>query len=244
MSRITDIFKCNSCEGLLKHPVTLPCGDSVCKEHIDRLFHAGAPSTNIKFAFCKKCNEKCIIPQNGLKINATLDMLLQREIEKLNLNKYQEAKKSCLALRGVINEYDNIKSEPRGKINKDFQKLRLQVDSIRKAIKNKVDELANEMIDDLTQSEETSFRFTATNARVIFKDFGEIKQQLNAWITELDKYEVDEAYCKEVLNYTTNEMPFIKGELTSLDTKLADSTYNYISRHLNSIYLDNLNKIL
>jgi hypothetical protein len=243
--KITEIFKCNFCNRLLTHPVTLPCGDSVCLEHISKLLEDYDNGTveNYKFVLCKKCNDPIVVPKNGLKINTILEMLLQREIEKLNLIKYHEATKSCIELRNAINTYEKIKADPRGKINKDFDTLRNRVDSTRNEIKTKVDDIANKLIINLKGSQNESTEYTINNAKYIFKNFDEIKRRVNAWIPELERFEVDETKCKDILSQTSRDLPLVKSELTSLDTKLINSNFYEIDRHLNSLYLDSFKKL-
>ena len=63
---IKDELTCKYCKQIFNNPITLSCGDSICKHHIEELI---SNNTSNKFA-CPLCNEE-ILNQN-LSVNKIL----------------------------------------------------------------------------------------------------------------------------------------------------------------------------
>ena len=74
-------INCKSCGKILKQPVVLPCGHSICKHH-----ETEDNNQNIE---CIKCNKSFEIPSDGFAPNCDLESLLLREINELDLGEKQ-----------------------------------------------------------------------------------------------------------------------------------------------------------
>jgi WD40 repeat protein len=57
------------CQKYLKEPITLPCGDMICKEHLDE---------QLERFKCPSCNEECLVPDGGFRINWRMNDLLNK----------------------------------------------------------------------------------------------------------------------------------------------------------------------
>jgi hypothetical protein len=56
-------FVCPSCKKYLKDPITLPCGDALCKDHVDD------KATTLT---CPECQEEHAVPKSGFRVNKRL----------------------------------------------------------------------------------------------------------------------------------------------------------------------------
>ena len=63
---------CSNCSRIFKNPILLPCGDSVCLEHLKE--RDVVKANKIK---CKKCNEEFGVKSNQFKSNEDLKNLIE-----------------------------------------------------------------------------------------------------------------------------------------------------------------------
>ena len=70
IDQVKNLFNCEQCSQLLVDQVTLPCGSSVCKSHLDELIEKTTKETS-KFE-CELCKEKHYIPEKGFFVNKSL----------------------------------------------------------------------------------------------------------------------------------------------------------------------------
>jgi hypothetical protein len=63
---ICDFVGCNK---YFKEPIALPCGDTICKEHVNSL------NTTIK---CPICDEEFVVPEEGFRINIKMSSLISK----------------------------------------------------------------------------------------------------------------------------------------------------------------------
>ena len=71
IDQVKNLFDCEQCDQLLVDPVTLPCGYSLCKRHLDekldrapkriKLMEANTQESNI--FLCELCKENHYIPE-------------------------------------------------------------------------------------------------------------------------------------------------------------------------------------
>ncbi len=67
-------FNCRLCQKVLEDPISLPCGESVCKAHTDAISQDR----------CLFCTENHIAPQNGFPSNKFVKNLLDKRSTKMN----------------------------------------------------------------------------------------------------------------------------------------------------------------
>ena len=74
---IKNFFECDLCHQVLVDPITIPCGNSVCKGHLDNLLMN--VSKEKSFYQCEICQEEHFIPKSGFKVNKRLQNALQNQ---------------------------------------------------------------------------------------------------------------------------------------------------------------------
>jgi WD40 repeat protein len=80
-----ETFSCEICKKYYELPVMLPCGNSICLEHV----------LDLRVYKCKLCFEDHIIPPNGLELNKSLQKVLNLN---LHLNQQQKEVRDSLRL--------------------------------------------------------------------------------------------------------------------------------------------------
>ena len=65
---------CSYCSKIFKDPIILPCGDSICRQHLKE--RDVIKQNKIK---CKKCNEGFQVKNNEFRSNETLSRLMESQ---------------------------------------------------------------------------------------------------------------------------------------------------------------------
>ena len=82
--KVSSYFDCELCNKLLVDPIVLPCGNCICKSHLNELLNniSKKESTFI----CCMCRDEHHIPKNGFMIQKNLQDLLNLEFNALKLS--------------------------------------------------------------------------------------------------------------------------------------------------------------
>ncbi len=88
IDQVKNLFDCKQCNRLLVDPVTLSCGYSVCKRHLDELLEFSPEESN-NF-LCKLCDDEHCIPKKGFSINKSIRNALDIKLNTLKLNPVYE----------------------------------------------------------------------------------------------------------------------------------------------------------
>lgn len=130
-------FKCKICNERFKDPVSLACGETFCKEHIERLL-----SGHFKDSFnCPSC--KLEMPTQKFQVNEFVSNMIKRGIDQIQIKpEYTNIFKS------FQEKFDKIKSnyaDPEVKIDQKLSEITENINSDIKKVKNHLDELAQEL---------------------------------------------------------------------------------------------------
>ena len=131
----------DDCKLIIENPVTLPCGNSLCKEHLEKF--------NEKF-MCYFCNEEHQIPTNGFVTNIMITNIINNLINMNPLRK--NIKESFEKLSESIDDY--IKIDPNVYVFDYYGEIRNRVDLHREELKKEIDKRSDEIIQDLKEREE------------------------------------------------------------------------------------------
>ena len=151
MNIINDAITCISCKEILKSPVFLPCGHSICKHHEDEVDEENNKKRKIE---CDNCNETHEIPEKRFAPNRALEYLMKVNIDELDLgDEYNSAFHKCNEFEDLTEEFNNIKNDPEMRINTVVRDLRNKVDLRREELKQEIDKKALEMIEKINEFE-------------------------------------------------------------------------------------------
>jgi hypothetical protein len=135
---IKEELTCKYCNQIYNIPVTLACGDSLCKHHIDELISNN--SSNI--LECPLCNETNT--NHDFKVNKLIEKLIKRKLHEFKLNSKHEAVLNNLKIE--IEKLALLLKDPENFIYQEFDELKRLVDLDREQMKIEIDKLANELI--------------------------------------------------------------------------------------------------
>ena len=191
IDKLKRIFDCDSCSSTLVDPITLPCGDTVCKRHLDKF--------SDKFK-CDLCHGIHVIPQNGFVVNKRLKAGLDIEINSLKLTPaYEECKARLEKVAEKAVEIENLIRNPKD-ISDYFNELRKKVDSRKEEIRSKIEVYCLELSDIIDRTElDCHIRIEQGNQATI-KTIGDLKAELDQLIAKIDEFEIDESKLKNLKN--------------------------------------------
>ena len=186
-------LKCqfNECGSILEKPVALPCGHTLCLEHLN------ANETKFK---CFLCNEEHLIPKNGFRVNKTIEQIVERYHQSDPMRK--RIKASFDELNESFKEYEDIDLDVY--VYDYFADIRNKVDLHRDELIKVIVERSEEILKQLKEKEEKckSNRVKIDKINIKF-------DKLDYWKREMKKAEINE----NELSQFFDEMNFKKDEI-------------------------------
>lgn len=184
MEIIEKAFNCPQCNCVLQKPVTLTCGASVCREHVENL------SNNL--FLCKSCEHDHQIVKESTNVNKALELLISANIKSIDLgDEFNGAFESCNELDRIIHDLEIITKDPNYFINNSIEKLRNKTELLREQHKLMIDEKANNIILELDMYEKEC------QANLDVDDF---KIKIDAMSKNINQLKEQLAGCNKTLN--------------------------------------------
>jgi hypothetical protein len=199
-------FTCLICSKILKSPFSLPCGDTICEEHLKET--EVLKNNSIK---CKSCEEVFEVKDNEMiRSNTTVQKLIQNErflseTEKSKKKSLDDSIENLFQLNEQLQESKNIFDLD---CYNHFQEVRRKIDVQREELKDQIDKLSSKMLDELKAIEETysnrikEFKVEACDLEKEKNILNETFRDLNLLISSINKLQVkqDEAVSRLKLN--------------------------------------------
>lgn len=139
IKKTDSLFKCQQCQNVIKDPIFIPCGETVCKFHTDDINQG-----------------KCIIsenhkaPQNGFPSNKFVQNLLSKELKAnqihLNFSQFNDYKKTIEDLNKTLKEIETMRHDPENYIAEYFSELTRQVDLRRETLIDDIQKYSEQII--------------------------------------------------------------------------------------------------
>ena len=146
-------FTCLICSRIYKNSFVLPCGDTICEEHLNE------PEVLKNNLFkCQSCGEVFEVKNNEMiRSNKSFQKLIQKE---LFLSDAEKSKKKSLE-KSFQNFFQLHEQLQESKKNFDmdcynhFQEIRRKIEVQREELKDQIDKISFKMIDQLKAIEES-----------------------------------------------------------------------------------------
>jgi hypothetical protein len=154
MNRLKTSLTCSKCLKLYKNPIELPCKHFICNEHLSE----NKLENKIK---CDKCKKDFQVKDNDFK---STDLFLNKLIsEQLYLNDEEVSLKIKIeeSIKVFFNIYEQF-LENKNNLNLEchnhFHEIRFQIDEQREELKQKIDDIALDMIEKTKKYEADYFK--------------------------------------------------------------------------------------
>ena len=146
MNEIKSELKCSYCKLILKDPVQLPCGDSICENHL--MYWHVLKQNRIE---CQVCKQEFEVKCADLK---SIKSIQKPKVYLKFSNKEEEIKilqqKIEESIKVFYEMHDEFISNKNGldlKCHNHFHEIRFQLDIHRERLKEKIDDIYMEMIE-------------------------------------------------------------------------------------------------
>jgi hypothetical protein len=154
---------CSYCSKIYKDPIVLPCGDSICREHL-----SDKDVLKVNRIKCKKCNEEFGVKNNEFKSNEDLRKLTESQsyFSEDEIVLKQELEESIQKFFEFYDKFAQKKTQLDSDVYNYFHELRFQVDEHRERLKEKIDDIVLAMIDRIKKHEEAYLKNLNENTLV------------------------------------------------------------------------------
>ena len=220
------ICEFSGCKLILENPVTMPCGNTICKHHLK-------PFEKEQNYNCFFCQDQHDVPKNGFSINKAFDLMIQtyfdsnpirkRIIE--TLERLSKSKKNYEPLDPDVYVYDY------------FAEIRNKVDLHREELIKEIHERSEAIIKQLKEKEEKC----KLNAAKIGKNKFEI---IKSWKLEARKAEKNQDELSQLLNKIKRtdfekqlKNDLVLGECIQFEKHEKSSTFGYLKITKNDFIL-------
>ena len=176
MNSTAFICKYEDCNLIYENPVTVPCGNSLCQQHLDEF------DEKFNCPFCFDVHQK---PSTS---SLAMIKMIDSHFELDPLRKM--AKESFNKLNTIIEEYKTI--EPEVYVYDYFADIRNKVELHREEVKKEIDDKSDEIIQQLKEKEEecklNAQKLEKINLDELIKDtLPSLKQKFRAPIIDLEE---------------------------------------------------------
>jgi hypothetical protein len=223
-------FTCLICSKIFKSPFVLPCGDTICEEH---LYDPQVLKNNsIK---CQSCEETFQVKDNEMiRSNKSFQKLIQKELflsdaEKSMKKSLEESVQNFFQLNEQLQESKNIFDLD---CHNHFQEVRRKIDVQREELKDQIDKLSFKMIDELKLIEESyairvkEFHVEAYDLEKEKNILNETFRDVNLLISSINQLQVKQDEAASRLKSNLNEISQIKTFLTESNEFKPNLSFN------------------
>lgn len=140
MEKISNAIKCVNCGLILKSPVLLPCGHSICKHHAEKNYAQ-------KQINCLKCGRYHTLTKDGLPENESLTEIIATQVHAIDLGEaYKFAKKNFENFEDFIKHVDLVLADPSFQTCEEIDYMKNKVLLKREELKLQIDQETDKLI--------------------------------------------------------------------------------------------------
>ena len=190
VDKIKNVFDCDLCHKVLVDPITIPCGNNVCKSHLDKLLKKISKEKNI--FQCEICKEEHFIPKSGFKVNKRLQNGLEIQFNTLKLTPiFDECKKVIKTAHRRVAKIETLEKNSEGYIYEYFEDIKRKVDIRREDLKMKIDKYSDEVIQSI-EGTQVNYIKISKQVNQISTNIEQSKKELDDYVKRFDTFDIDE----------------------------------------------------
>jgi len=168
MNRLKSSLTCSHCSKIFKDPIELPCSHNVCSEHLTE--KDVVKQNRIE---CAECKQEFQVKDNDFKSNNLVKKQIDDHAylseEEVSLKKQIED-----SIRTFFQMYEQFclnKTTLDLDVHKHFTEIRFKLDEHREELKQKIDDIYMEMIDNTKKFETTYLKSLEDKLEASLKSF-------------------------------------------------------------------------
>ena len=222
---VNDILKCPICLDKYTTPITLTCGETICKYHLEH-----SSFTKDKKFKCDICAKEHIFPDGGFPINKTIQKMLQIHLDRLDRGEsFKNAKLSFDLLSAKYKSFELINQDPAFFIDEYFADLVNKIDIKREEVKLEIDNHYDKLLNYLKLTKNISQEMADTNKNILTNDLKYLKNEIDLFDKDLKMLDIDEIRWNNIESKTKILINKIDYNLKELKNYfLLDQSYEFI----------------
>jgi len=213
---IKGLFDCDICKNLLVDPISLPCGNNVCKHHLE---YFGKKKIVLGKSFvCEVCKDKHYVPEKGhFIVNKQIKKALDIELNNLKVSSsaHNECKDIIKEAKESLAQIETLEKNAEGYICEHFANIKRQVEIRKKKLKAEIDGYSGGLIRSLDRAQDEFIKLS--------KEENELSTKIEAFKKQLDA--IRENF--DMLEFDDKKFKVIKQDLEVLKKDLTQTVYSY-----------------
>lgn len=248
VEKVKSLFDCDLCHETLVDPIALPCGNSVCKRHVDELLEKEPDKT---FLECEICHVEHIIPKEGFMVNKRMQECLNIQLNTLKLLPvYDECKEVIRIAKENVAKIEKLETSAENYIYEYFEDIKRQVDLRREDLKAKIDKYSDETIQSI-ESSQLSYIKLSKEANRLAENIDKSKKELDEFVTGFDTFQIDEKKFATIKQNVSDLNDKFKGIISEYhDSLLGNKEYSLkfngfnVAQTFGCLFVDSIVNIL
>ncbi len=177
------LFTCLLCKQILKEPVLLPCGESICRTH----------SEDVCSKTCTFCIQEHSLPEEGFASNKIVQKMLDLEVDRISLKSasYDKCQKGLDELKKVYARVDSILQDPQNLIYEHFSEIKNTADLKKEKITLELNDWYEQIIKDINQAQDICEKELSNNLFFIQKLSEDVsRSDYNKLVEQIESFEI------------------------------------------------------
>jgi hypothetical protein len=171
------LFNCDVCKELLVEPITIPCGNTLCKTHLEEFVNSESVYK------CILCHKKHNVPEEGFIVNKRFQNALDFENLKLKQSAaFFECKQKIEEAKQQAESIDSLAEDPDLFINERFDLVKNHINWRRDELKVEIDTYAEKLIQSIESERFCCIQKSKENPedfKHLVKEIDELKEELD-----------------------------------------------------------------
>ncbi len=175
---IKGLFDCDICKNLLVDPISLPCGNNVCKHHLE---YFGKKKIVLGKSFvCEVCKDKHYVPEKGhFIVNKQIKKALDIELNNLKVSSsaHNECKDIIKEAKESLAQIETLEKNAEGYICEHFANIKRQVEIRNEMLKAEIDGYSCGLIRSIERAKDEFIKLSKV-LEFDIEDLGVLKKDL------------------------------------------------------------------
>ena len=191
VEKIKNFFDCDLCHKVLVDPISTPCGNNVCKGHLDNLLKN--VSKEKSFFRCEICQEEHFIPKSGFKANKRLQNGLEIQFNTLKLTPiFDQCKEAIKKGHEKVAKIEMLERNSECYIYEYFEDIKREVDTRREGLKMKIDKYSDEVIQSI-ECTQANYIKISKQVNQISTNIEQSKKELDDYVKRFDTFDINDS---------------------------------------------------
>ena len=226
---LQELFQCNICNGLLHDPVILPCGETICCEHLTNLFDHQANKM-----ICQFCSDEHSLPhhQHSFPKDKRLNKLIELKFNEINLGKilpkFNECKQTLTEMNEILNKIELVKSDPETFIYNYFNKIINKIDLHREKLKLEIDAYSEVIIKSIKHIQDAHTPVDE-KIRLLFMELDANIEDINKMVADFNSFDINADKIEQISAKADKLKPVFNKKIKQYEnTLLKSKSYEFI----------------